>query len=149
MAISVRRYGLQPTRLLCPGESPGKNTGVGCHALLQGIFPVQGLNPHCLCLLQVGPLPLTPPGKSMSPLSHFLFTTFSFGLLALSPQLSFLSWRSTQFSYCRNLLLQLQSVLNEIWSLLLLLVSSCVSLKDYSPSFRKQSHFLKYDSSLC
>ena len=27
------------------GDSPGKNTGTGCHALLQGIFPAQGLNP--------------------------------------------------------------------------------------------------------
>ena len=27
------------------GESPGKHTGVGCHALFQGIFPTQGLNP--------------------------------------------------------------------------------------------------------
>ena len=35
-------------RLLCSWESPGKNTGVGCHALLQGIFPTYGLNP---CLL--------------------------------------------------------------------------------------------------
>ena len=32
----------------CPWDSPGKNTGVGCHALLQGILPIQGLN---LCLL--------------------------------------------------------------------------------------------------
>ena len=30
------------------GESPGKNTGVGCHALLHGIFPTQGLNPGLL-----------------------------------------------------------------------------------------------------
>jgi len=32
------------------GDSPGKNTGVSCHALLQGIFPTQGLDsglPHC------------------------------------------------------------------------------------------------------
>ena len=32
------------------GDSPGKNTGVGCHALFKGIFPTQGLNPglpHC------------------------------------------------------------------------------------------------------
>ena len=38
------------------GDSPGKNTGVGCHALLQGIFPTQGLNRCLLCLLhwQVG-----------------------------------------------------------------------------------------------
>ena len=32
---SVRPYGLQPTRLLRPWDSPGKNTGVGCHFLLQ------------------------------------------------------------------------------------------------------------------
>ena len=35
-------------------DSPGKNTGVGCHALLQGIFPTQGSNPHllhCRCIL--------------------------------------------------------------------------------------------------
>ena len=44
----LQPHGLQPARLLCPWDSPGKNTGVGCHALLQGIFPSQGLNP---CLL--------------------------------------------------------------------------------------------------
>ena len=41
-------HGLQPTRLLCPWDSPGKNTGVGCHFLLKGIFPTQGMNPHLL-----------------------------------------------------------------------------------------------------
>ena len=35
----------------CPWDSPGKNTGVGCHALLQGIFLIQGLNPRLLHLL--------------------------------------------------------------------------------------------------
>ena len=35
--------GLYPTRLLCPRDSSGKNTGVGSHSLLQGIFPTQGL----------------------------------------------------------------------------------------------------------
>ena len=40
-------HGLQPARLVCPWDSTGKNTGVGCQALLQGIFPTQGLNP-CL-----------------------------------------------------------------------------------------------------
>ena len=35
-----------PARLLCPWDSPGKITGVGCHALLQGIFLTQGLNQH-------------------------------------------------------------------------------------------------------
>ena len=47
------------------GDSPGKNTGVGCHPLLQGIFPTQGLNPRLLSLLhqQAVSLPLAPPGK--------------------------------------------------------------------------------------
>ena len=42
-----------------------KNTGMGCHTLLQGIVLTQGLDLHLLCLLhwQVGSLPLAPPGK--------------------------------------------------------------------------------------
>ena len=44
MSDSLQPHGLQPARLLCPWNSPGKNTGVGCHALLQGIFPTQGAN---------------------------------------------------------------------------------------------------------
>ena len=52
-------------RLLSPRDSPGKNTGVGCHALLQGIFLTQGSNLHLLHLLhwQAGSLALVPPGK--------------------------------------------------------------------------------------
>ena len=42
--LGVRPYGLHLASLLCPWDSSGKNTGVGCHALLQGIFPTQGLN---------------------------------------------------------------------------------------------------------
>ena len=38
MSNSLWPHGLYPTRLLCPWNSPGKNTGVGHHALLQGIF---------------------------------------------------------------------------------------------------------------
>ena len=38
-------YGLEPARLFCPWGFPGKNIGVGCHFLLQGIFPIQGSNP--------------------------------------------------------------------------------------------------------
>ena len=43
--------GLQHARLLWPRDSPGKNTGVGCHALLQGIFQTQGSNLSFLQLL--------------------------------------------------------------------------------------------------
>ena len=42
MSDSLWPRELQPTRLLCPWNSPGKNTGLGCHSLLQGIFPTQG-----------------------------------------------------------------------------------------------------------
>ena len=49
-------------RLLCLWDSPGKNTGVDCHALLQGIFPNQGLNLHLLCLLHCR--------RILYPLSH-------------------------------------------------------------------------------
>ena len=47
------------------GDSPGKNTGVGCHALLQGILLTQESNLRLLCLLhwQAGSLPLEPTGK--------------------------------------------------------------------------------------
>ena len=41
MSDSMQPQGLQPSRLLHPWDSSGKNTGVGCHALLQGIFPTQ------------------------------------------------------------------------------------------------------------
>ena len=51
--------------LLCLWDFPVKNTGVGCHALLWGIFPIQGSNPRLLHLLhwQVDSLPPVPPGK--------------------------------------------------------------------------------------
>ena len=54
MSDSLWPHGFQPGRLLCPWDSPGKNAGVGCHALLQGIFPTQGSNsglPHCRQIL--------------------------------------------------------------------------------------------------
>ena len=50
MSDSLRPHGLQPTRLLHPCDFSGKSTGVGCHFLLQEIFPTQGSNPgllHC------------------------------------------------------------------------------------------------------
>ena len=48
LSNSLWPLGLQHTRFLCPWDSSGKNTGMGCHALLQGIFPTQRLNPGVL-----------------------------------------------------------------------------------------------------
>ena len=55
---SLQPHGLQPVRLFCLWDFPGKNTRVGCHAFLQGIFPTQG-SP----VLQADSLPSEPPGK--------------------------------------------------------------------------------------
>ena len=60
MSDSLQPHRLEPARLLCPRDFPGKNTGVGCRFLLQGIFPTQRSN---LCLLH---LPV---------LTHGFFTT--------------------------------------------------------------------------
>ena len=50
---SSQLHGLQPTRFLCPWNSPGKNTRVCCHAFLQGIFPTRGSNPDLLLCRQI------------------------------------------------------------------------------------------------
>ena len=44
----VQPHGVQSSRLICLWDSPGKNSGVGCHFLLQGMFPTQGSNPRLL-----------------------------------------------------------------------------------------------------
>ena len=61
MSDSLWPHGLYPTRLLCPQNSPGKNTGVGWHFLLQGIFPSQGSNMVLLHCRQT--FPTEPSGK--------------------------------------------------------------------------------------
>ena len=57
--------GCSPPGSSVHGDSPGKNTEVGCHAFLQGISPTQGLNLRLLYLLhwQEGSLLLALPGK--------------------------------------------------------------------------------------
>ena len=54
MSDSLQPPELYAARLLCPWNSPGKNTGLGSHSLLHGIFPTQALNPgllHCRQIL--------------------------------------------------------------------------------------------------
>ena len=61
----------QPTRLPRPWDSPGKNTGVYSHSLLQGIFPTQGPNWSLLSHWPAGSLLLAPPSEwSISVMSY-------------------------------------------------------------------------------
>ena len=75
---SLQLHGLQPYKLLCPWNFPGKNTRVGCHFLLEGIFLTQGSNPCLWHLLhwQADSLPLGPPGKPLV-CAFFAFITTS------------------------------------------------------------------------
>ena len=65
---SLQPPGLQSIRFLCPWDFLGKNTGVGCHFFLQGILPIQGLNPHLLHW-QKDSFTTEPPGKPINRLS--------------------------------------------------------------------------------
>ena len=64
-------------RLLCPWDSPGKNTGMGCHFLLQGIFPTQESNPgllHCRQTLY----PLSHQGSHLQTISSVALICFHY-----------------------------------------------------------------------
>ena len=97
------------------GDSPGKNTGVGCHALLQRIFPTQGSNPgfrHCrqilYCLSHQGSSFIV-KGFLWEILSHqalkifsisFTVTTSLFSLLSISEPLIDLHCIFTRYISC-------------------------------------------------
>ena len=93
---TLQPHGLWPTRLLCPWDSPGKNTGLGYHSLLQGGLPTQGLNPgllHCRqihSLLEVLSSPVQHRNTSLTWLTsemsiqffmHLSFFSFLFNIL--------------------------------------------------------------------
>ena len=69
MSNSLQPHGLQPTRLLCPWNSPGKNTGMGCHSLHQGILLTQGSNLGLLHCRQI----VYPLSHQGSPTYHGIF----------------------------------------------------------------------------
>ena len=54
-----------PTRLPCPWDSPGKNTGVGCHFLLQCMKVKSQSEVAQLCLTLCDPMECSPPGSSV------------------------------------------------------------------------------------
>ena len=63
---SVVSDSFPPHGLHRPWDSPGQNTGVCCHSLLQGIFPTQGLNPGLQCR-QILYLSISSPGHPVTP----------------------------------------------------------------------------------
>ena len=79
---SLQPHGLSPARLLCPWDFPGKNTGVGCYFLLQGIFPTRESNPYLLHCTQIL-LPSKPPGKTNPIVSVTIYLLMSLRFLPL------------------------------------------------------------------
>ena len=79
---SVRPHGLQPTRLLHPWDSPGKNTGVGCHFLLQCMKVESESEVAQSCLTLSDPMDCSLPGFSI----HGIFqaTVLEWGAIAFS-----------------------------------------------------------------
>ena len=84
MLTCVRLFATPPIGLLCAWESPGKNTEVGCHAVLQEIFPTQGSNPHLLCLLH-GKWILCPLNHQGSPFCILVVLKFTQTILFGAP----------------------------------------------------------------
>ena len=83
----------KPARLLCPWKSPGKNSGVGSHSLLQGIFVAR--IEHGSPPLQADSLQSEPPGKSKKYQCNELNVKF----------ISFRGWKITYTCYHRRNLL--------------------------------------------
>ena len=65
MSDSVRPHRRQPTRLPCPWDSPGKNTGVGCHFLLQCLKVKSESEVTQSCPTLHDPMDCSPPGSSV------------------------------------------------------------------------------------
>ena len=78
----VRPHRRQPTRLLCPWDSPGKNTGVGCHFLRQCMKVESESEVTQSCLTLSNPMDCSPPGSSI----HGIFraTVLEWGAIAFS-----------------------------------------------------------------
>ena len=91
MFDSLQPHGLQPTRLLCPWNSPGKNTGVRCHSLLQEDLPnprIESRSPA----LQADSLPTEPLGKH-----HYSSKT---GIIATSSMKTFFDLLYSPLTNC-------------------------------------------------
>ena len=97
MSDSVRPHGRQPTRLPCPWDSPGKNTGVGCHFLLQCVKVKSESEVAQSCPTPSDPMDCSPPGSSV----HGIFQArvLEWGAIAFSDKTlaysikKYISWK--------------------------------------------------------
>ena len=112
------------------GNSPGKKTGVGCHFLLQGIFPTQGSNPglpHCRQTL-----PSEPPGLQLK--KHNVINTgeppMSYHCVLFLPTASHFPW-APEFSVCPSHLFFMFCIHREIYSVFYICVCVCVYIYIY------------------
>ena len=96
---SVRPHRRQTTRLPCPWDSPGKNTGVGCHFLLQCMKVKSESEVAQLCLTLSDPIDCSPPGSSI----HGVFQTrvLEWGAIAFSPNRLYFPLFQIIFSHLR------------------------------------------------
>ena len=102
MSDSVRPHRQQPTRLPGPWDSPGKNTGVGCHFLLQSMKVKSESEVTQSCLTLSNPMDCSPPGSSINGI--FQARVLEWGSIAFSTKRStgrqILLWScSVQFSH--------------------------------------------------
>ena len=97
MSDSVRPHRRQPTRLRCPWDSPGKNTGVGCHFLLQCMKVKSESEVAQSCLPLCDPMDCSLPGSSI----HGIFqaSVLEWGAIAFSIFSSQLTFCSNCFKY--------------------------------------------------
>ena len=82
MSNSLWPHGLQPTRLLCPWNSPGKNNGVGCHFLLQCMKVKSESEVAQSCLTLCDPMGCSLPGSSVHEI--FQARVMEWGAIAFS-----------------------------------------------------------------
>ena len=94
MSDSVRPHRWKPTRLLCPWDSPGKNTGVGCHFLLQCMKVKNESEVAQSCPTLSDPMDCSPPGSSVHGISQA--RVLEWGAIAFSGSSSF-KIRTMQF----------------------------------------------------
>ena len=95
MSNSVQPHRQQPTRPLCPWDSPGKNTGVGCHFLLQCIKVKSESNVAQSCRTLSDPMDCSLPGSFL----HGIFQARVLEWVAIVNKLWFRSLHSTRLHY--------------------------------------------------